>query len=316
MTRWAVAPQALIICATLALSVANASAEVITVPFGWVAGQTRVYQVSTRVERVGDLTGGHCTLTARLAVMVQQRDAKSAHMRFLLTALKADDRCETPSMRQNIWAQLAGIPLDMVLQPAAGTVTIPDIERVRESFFAAVGESSQWFGRPVPTALRKDITEQLRKVFVTAEAFAKSTGFVSDLMSAVGGEYDSSAADQIAVSLPNPFGGAPLPATASISTTLATTNRDEFSLTIATRYDSVAYAAALKKMVGAIVAGKPDGAELNSRRQDTIDAGSTMTQRIQRSTGWVVESETKTTTRLNAGTQTDSVKMVFLPNVK
>lgn len=316
MTRETIAYRALIFCTTLTLSVASASAEVITVPFGWAAGQTRVYQVSTRVERAGDLTGGHCSLSGRLAVTVRQRDATSAHMRFLLTALKADDRCETPSMRQNIWTQLAGIPLDMVLQPAAGAVAIPDIERIRESFFSAVGGSSQWFGRPVPAALRKDITEQLRKVFVTADVFAKSTGFVSDLMSAVGGEYDTSTVDQVAVSLPNPFGGAPLPATASISTTLATTNRDEFTLTIATRYDSAAYAAALKKMVSEIVASKPDEAELNSRRQDAVDAGSVMTQRIQRSTGWVIESETKSTTRLNAGTQTDRVKMAFLPNVK
>ena len=318
MTRRTTTCQAIALCITLLLSVSvrSASAEVVRVPFGWAAGQSRAYQVSTSVERAGNLMGGRCTLTGRLAVTVQQRDAKSAHMRLLLTALKADDGCDTPSMRQHIWRQLADIPLDMVLEPATRNVTMPDIERVRESFFSAVGESRLWFGRPAPAAMRKQITEQLRTVFVTDDMLAKSTGLVVDLMSAVGREYDTGTVDQVAVTMPNPFGGGRLPATASIGAAFAAANRDEFVFTIATRYDNAAYAAALKKMVGAIVADTPGEAEANARRQDRLDVGSTLKQRIQLSTGWVIESETKSTMQLNAGTQTDIVKMVFLPAAK
>jgi hypothetical protein len=42
----------------LSMLATPAFAETITVPFGWATGQVRIYQVSSRTERLGDLRGG------------------------------------------------------------------------------------------------------------------------------------------------------------------------------------------------------------------------------------------------------------------
>lgn len=294
----------------------SAFAEIFIVPFGWRAGEVRVYRVTNRIERLGDLKGGNCTLSAQLRIEVKKRDETTADVRFQLDALKFEEPCENPSLRQVIWLQLSGVSLEAVLEPASGRVTIADIDQVRDSLFKGLARSTHWFGRPINSDLRAEVAAQLKTIFaVDAKMFGNTTGYVSAIMSPVGSVCDTEATEAIPVSLPSPFGGAPLAATVSIVIGSGTPGGKDFTRTMSARIDPRAFDAALAQAIRKLVEAKASEKELRALYLNKTEAGSNSVERIERLTGWVIEAESKNTTRFNKGAQTDVVRLVYLPEV-
>ena len=305
------------VCVAMATWMPSAFAEIFTVPFGWKAGDTRVYRLTNRVVRLRDLEGGNCTLNAQLRIEVKKRDEKTAEVRFQLDALKFEAPCENPSLRQVIWLQLSGVPLEAVLEPASGRVTITDIDQVRDWLFKGLARSTHWFGRPINSDLRAEFAAQLKTMFaVDAKMFGNATGYVTAIMSPVGSVCDTEATEAIPVSLPSPFGGAPLAATVSIVIGSGTPGGKDFTRTMSARIDPMAFNAALAQAIRKLVEAKASEKELRARDQNKAEVGSSSVERIERLTGWVIEAEAKNTTQLNAGTQTDVVRIVYLPGVQ
>ncbi|MCY7389876.1 MAG: hypothetical protein LH481_17775 [Burkholderiales bacterium] len=295
----------------------SAFAEIFTVPFGWMAGDVRVYRLTNRVERLGDLKGGNCTLSMQLRVEVKKRDEKTADVRFQLDAPVFEEPCEIPSLRQVIWLQLSGMPLEAVLEPTLGSVTIADIDLIRDSLFKGLARSTHWFGRAIKPDLRAEVAAQLKTIFaVDAKIFGNATGYVGAIMSPVGSVCDTEAGEVIPVSLPSPFGGVPLAASVSTVISSNTPGGKDFTRTTTARIDPKAYAAALAQAIHKLVEAKASERELRALDQNTAEAGSTSMERIERLTGWVIETESKNAMRFNAGSQTDMVRMVYLPNVR
>ena len=277
----------------------------------------RVYRVAARMERLGDLQGGNCTLDGRLRIEVTGRDEKTAHLRFQLSALKFEQFCDSPSLRQIMWMQLSGVPLEIMFEPAAGNIAISNFASVRESLFQSLATSTQWFGRSIAPALREHITQQLKTVFsADAKSISAATGFMIAIVNPVGAEWDTDDIDAIPVKLPSPFGGDPLSATVTIVTRMFTPTSRDFTRTVVARYDQNEYEVALAQMVKKLAAGKATEQEIKSLDRNQVEAGSTSTERIEHATGWVIESEAKGTSRLNEGTQIELVRMIYMPHVK
>ncbi len=296
----------------LSMMAAPALAEKITVPFGWATGQVRIYQVSSRTERLGDLRGGNCTLNAQLRVEVLKREGKSADLRFLLSALKLDDACTQPSLHQMIWLRLSEIPLDATLEPETGNVTIPNLVEVREKIFALIEDSPLLFGKPIARETRMEISRNFRQLlFADAATVAQATGFINELAGVIGEVYEADTTSSFPTSIPSPFGGAPLPGTVSIEVKSGAKVSGEFSIKQISRFNPKEYRTALQKMVGQAGAEKVFKRDIEALEKGSATGGSVMTQRIERQTGWIIEAESTTTGQVGEGTLVLTVKMLY-----
>lgn len=303
--------------APLFMLVTPAFAETITVPFGWVTGQVRIYQLSSHTERLGDLRGGNCTLTGQLRVEVLKREGKSANLRFQLSALKRDDACKTPSLHQMLWLRLSETPLDATLEPEAGNVVLPNLVTVREKIFTSLEDSPLLFGMSVDRDTRLEIAQSFRKLlFADATAVAQATGFINEFTGVIGEVYETDTTSSSTTSLPNPFGGEPLPGTVSIEAKSGAKGSGEFSVKQTIRFDAKEYKAALKKMVGQAGAGKVFKSDIDALDKRNTIAGAVMMQRIEQKTGWIIEAESATIAQLGEGTQVVKVKMLYQPSLK
>ena len=300
--------------ASLLMLVTPAFAEAITVPFGWVTGQVRIYQLSSRTERLGDLRGGNCTLNGQLRVEVLKREGKSANLRFQLSALKRDDACKTPSLHQMLWLRLSETPLDATLEPEAGNVALPNLVAVREKIFTSLEDSPLLFGMSVDRDTRVEIAQSFRKIlFADAVTVAQATGFINEFAGVIGEVYETDTPSSLSTSLPNPFGGEPLLGTVSIEAKSGAKGSGEFSVKQIIRFDAKEYKAAIRKMAAQAGAGKVFKSDIEALDKRGTTAGSVTTQRIEQKTGWIIEAESTTTAQLGEGTQVVKVKMLYQP---
>jgi hypothetical protein len=302
-------------CLALLLLMTPAFAETITVPFGWATGQVRNYQVSSRVERSGGLQDGSCTLAGQLRVEVLKREGKSATLRFQLTTLKLDEACKTPSLHQALWLRLSDTPLDAILEPETGGVTLPTLSAIREKIFVALEESPVWFGKAIPSDTRREISQGFRHFsFADAATVAQATGFINDFSGVIGEVYETKKVVTLPTMVLNPFGETPLPATLLQEAKFDPKVRGEFSLSQQVRPDAKEYRAALKKGAKDIGGSKVSASEIDSLVDKlNLTAGAVTKQRVEQKTGWIIESEFVMTSQFVNGTTVVSVRMLYQP---
>ena len=298
----------------LSMLVTNASAETITVPFGWATGQVRNYQLSFHSERLGDFQGGNCTVNGQLRVEVLKRDGKSANLRFQLSALNVDNDCKTPALTQALWLRLSKTPLDATLEPETGKVFMPGLASVREKVFASLDESPTLFGKSVGSDIRLEISRNFRQLlFADATIVAQVTGFIDVLTGVIGEVYETDTTSSFSTSLPSPFGGAPLPATVSVEAKSGVKGSGEFSIKQNSQFDPGEFRAALLKMIGQSGGAKVFRRDLEALEKGSGMAGALLMQRIEQRTGWIIESESITTAYVGKDKTVLTVKMLYRP---
>ena len=309
--------QAAFICLSPVAWQAQACAETVSVPFGWKTGQIRHYQVTSRVERTGDLQGGNCTLNGQLRVEIVQRDKTTAHVRFILSALEFEEGCTAPSVRQSLWTQLAGVPINAVIEPIESKVALQNLDDIRGSIFQAIERTRVWGGRTISLNLRKEITKQLQTIFATNSRFETGLGFVEPFVVAVGGSYDTQSSNVIRTTLPSPFGDADLPASVTTTVKKSADATDDIMLSVTAIFDQEAYAAWLNNLVRRIIEGSAVATEHSalSRAGQGVRYAIDETQRVERTTGWFVESRGETTITYSEGVQNEILRLVYQPCV-
>jgi len=289
-------------------------AETITVPFGWTTGQVRNYQLSFRSERSGDFRGGNCILNGRLRVEVLKRQGKSANLRFQLSALKLDDACKTLALTQALWLRLSETPLDATLEPETANVALPNLASVREKVFASLEDSPTLFGRAADRNARSEISRNFRQLlFADATAVAQVTEFIDVLMGVIGDVYETDAISSWPTSLPSPFGGSPLAGNVSVEAKAGAKDSGEFSIKQISHYDPDQYRAALLKMIDQSGSKKVFKRDVDALEKGNGAAGYVLRQRIERQTGWIIESESVTTAYTGKDKVVLTVRMLFQP---
>lgn len=300
----------------ISLLVTPARAETIKVPFGWSTRDVRVYEVKFNSVRSGDLKGGSCTLTGQLRVEVSKRDKKSADMRFLLSEVKRDDACVTPSLYQILWLSLADVPLEAKLEPETANVAFANQVAIREKILTAVEESSTLFGREFDRKTRLETAESFRKLlFKDAATVAQATAFIDPFSRLIGEVFKLGSQATTPADLPSPFGGEPLPVTMTVEVKAGANGIGDFSVIQTTRFAPDTYKAALVKFVLQTAGDRATKSDIDRLNKLSIVSGSVVRQRIEKKTGWIIEEESETTTTLDKGTMVVKMSLLYKPSV-
>ncbi len=297
-----------------ALCALTARGESIEVPFNWKPGSASDYALEVTAQRP-EAPGEVCTLYGRLKLEVLARTATTADIRTTASALDFKAPCLAPSLRQTLLMQLDGVAIESSITPSSSEVALKNVEQVRKALSESAYSNLIWLGKSVSPTVRAELLEQLEPILTGDLRFLSgATGVMEPLTRFVDEPADTNKPIVTSQLLLSPFGGPTLPGTIEIAVKRLEENPEEATFVDDSRYEPAALTAAFHQFGLKVLGDKIDAADRAAVFKRTFTKSTSIKQRVNTNTGWLLESHFRSLVHLDDKLLLDEVKLTLIAN--
>jgi hypothetical protein len=291
-----------------------ANAQSIEVPFNWKVGNASDYALEVTAKRP-EAPGAVCTVHGKLKLEVLARTATTADIRTTPSGLNFKSPCLAPSLRQTLLMRLNGVAIESTVTPSTTEAVLKDVEKMRKALSESLYRNLIWLGETVSPTMRAEILEQFEPILTGDLRFLiSSTGLIEPLTRFVDETADVTKPIVTSQYMPSPFGSEKLPGSIEIVVVRLDEKLNEATFVAHTRYEQAALTAAFHQFGLKVLGDKIDAIDRAAVFKRNYASNSTVKQRVNTSTGWLLESHFVNTVHMDSKLLLDEVKLRLIPN--